>query len=898
MHIFLIVYLLLLAEACHASVIFDGEKKLIPVAEWRMLDTELSPLPEYLAKHLDDYRWVLAESYNDIAGSDTVLLRLDVHVSYRGGQHPLLLIPYSFIPNMTVGVLAGGKVLMWESLETGRQFVDEHAGRPTSMVSLPISRPGDYQILIQGSSVANAVIVRGTSLYLDNEYRTREYPAGVSIASVIVGALSTYLLFCFFVIIYRFRMGLLFAICFLTGAFGVILLREGILFLHWGVDVSWWVTHILPALMGLANFGILLYAYYEIAPFGWRVIRNLVAICGWSTLAVALLSIVIPIREHPGLSLFGLGVTVTGFLIALGLLAARAWRGGLGDRLFAFFVGSYMAVTLYRVAIPVFTPFPYVSVMPVYMAVNCVGVYVFVSNLLVMIREYVDEMARKSAALSRIDLVNRFSHELRTPLNAVIGLADLMQHSGDRERISSYANMIQNAGHTLLGLVDDILDFSRLGTTEVALARQPLRLDRLLTDVLSGFIPRVMETNVLTAMELDPELPFFLIGDELRLKQVFGNLINNAIKFSRPGGRVTVKVRPGQTDGDRLELLCSVQDTGRGIPADKLATIFEPYTQTQAEDAGHLRGTGLGLAICKLLVEQMQGEITVESEAGRGSTFYFNLWLRVDPRAPDLKQLYAPLKDKEVLVVSEQLPSLVALPAHLSYWGARATLVPACMAAPDKHYDLVMVDAVYIALSESTAWINRQPPGTVIEIVQVQSQPWRKQVTHANAHAFFVPVPVLSLLGTLVEHLTGEKVALSMGGEGRPELKEHRHNVLLVDDNIINLTVAGKLLASLSVPCDKVQGGLKALEELQSERRHSLVLLDCEMPDINGFEVSRRWRAYEVEQGLPRMPIIALTAHALDEVYQACLDAGMDEVLYKPIGRKAIIELLNRYPGL
>lgn len=882
---------------CHAWLEFDGRQMSIPGDEWQILLGDERPTVQEMARHLDEFNWAAMTDkivVNSVSGE---VLRLDLRVTYSGGQRPLLVIPYAFIPNLSVALVKDHSLVMWKSLTGKSEFSERTIKQIFGMVVLPIDTPGDYTLLIKSTAAANSVIVRGAKLHLDQDFMLREYPAATSTATAIMGALSTFLIFCVAVIFYRFRTEFIFALLFLAGAFGSILLREGVLFLSWDLDPSWWITRFLPLAIGMSNAGAMLYVCSDYkqarGTLAWKIIKW----SGIAALAMGLINVVLPMRDHQFYSVPGFAIVMFGSIVALVVIVKRAWRGSLRERLFAVFIGSYFLVSLGRFLLASLNSTINIPVLPMYLTFYLFGVFVFVEYLITLTREYIDKRAQRTAEKARVDLVNRFSHELRTPLNAVIGLADLIKDSPGQRSTESYASMIQSAGNTLLDLVDDILDFSKLGETGIPLARRPIRLDKLTTEVLTGFIPQAMETKIIPKVVMQPDVQFFVLGDEVRLKQIFSNLVANAIKFSPPNEFVVVTIGQGAVDDQRVELICSVQDKGRGIPPEKQGMIFEPYAQASAEDGSHLRGTGLGLAICKLLIEQMEGHISVSSVQGEGTTFSFNLWLDVDPSAPDLKDSFQSLREKQVLIISALESVVDYLPVFLRHWGSVVEVVSRCELATRKHYDLVLVESLYHEASNCADWINAQPPETIIEVVELRSSEWASNLTHPGVHRLMVPISILTLLATFSEHLGGELVDLGDEKFDGITLHNVRHSVLLVDDNIVNLTVGSKLLESLGVKCEVASGGRECLDKLAFDfDSYTMVLLDCEMPELNGFEVCRRWRRQEAERQLPRLPIVALTAHALLEVKNECLAAGMNEVVYKPIGREAMIELLNRYP--
>lgn len=894
MRILLTCWLVLISGLAHAQVTFSGPGLSIEADSWQILASDSLPMPEDLAANIDAYHWESrAEIQPRLSGSTLVICRLTLDVDYDGTQQPLFLLSPIATHTGSVGLIQGNKVLMWQSLAGEVQGADYPYQNKLGIVPLPITEPGRYELLVTTEADSTHEILRGSGLRLDQRHQLHDLPAAVSITSLLLGTLLVYLLFCTVLLAHRFRTELLYAVFFLLGAASLTALRDRLLFLHWHLDSVWWVEHFLMLGVGLMNGGIILYISTDFKATGWKTARTILKICALVTVLMGLTNPLFPVREYNLTAQLMLASSIFAFILALGLILIRAWKGSLRDRIFMACVGSFLLAMLYRMTTTILVIPINTSSAPLYATISITGAYIFIEHALMLMREYVKEASRRSADLTRIDLISRFSHELRTPLNAVIGLADLMRETRDGSKIGNYASMIQGAGHTLLGLVNDILDFSKLGSSSLTLRQSPFRLDTMTTDVMTGFLPLIIETQTACYMSYGDDLPMFLVGDEGRFKQILTNLINNAFKFSEPGSEVIVAVKRLKTVGDKVELFWEVIDHGRGIPEDKLTDIFEPYTQAQIEDGAHLRGTGLGLAICKLLVEEMGGQIGVKSEAGKGTTFFFNVWMTLDPHAPDLNKCFAPLRDKQLLIIANPQSGIQAIKGLADHWFKKITVADSCSEVPEDTYDAVMIESVFSSATEQIEWIKQQPEHIVIEVAEVQPSGWVDQLEHPNVHRMLLPVPVLSVIAQFVEDLTGEKVAFEKENELIKTSTRSRFNVLLIDDNIVNLTVASKMLESLGANCEKAQSGKAGLELLQSEHTYNLVLLDCEMPEMSGFEMCRQWRNHEKEQGLTRIPIVALTAHAMSEVRDECLAAGMDDVLYKPVGRDAIINVLN-----
>lgn len=900
MRIFLVFCLLALVGTANATLRFGGEEIALPPSEWRQLNEPALPQwQEQQQVDLQVYNWVPLDNSKAPTELGTNLLRTDIHVAYAGTQAVLLVIPYAFIPEIKVGVVRDGQVLMWKDLDQQQTTKQQKQYRSIGIVNMPFTGPGDYQLIIQGSNVANSIIINDARLMLNDEFMLHQYPLSVSITSSFIGAAFICLWMCIALLLYRFMLPFAYALVYILGAIGTLLLREGILFISLPLDVSWWAKHILPFCMGLMYSGLLCYVGADLKRSGWQRSFQLVTVCGVVPFWVGVLNIFFPTRDHMILGLFGFVFALVGFISSLIILTWRALVvPGIREKLFALVFGSFFFVMLIRTATSMVENKTTISVFPWYVTILLVAAYIFVEYILMLTKEHVDNTNRRTADSTRFDLVSRFSHELRTPLNAVIGLADLLKDSREIDKVQRLADMIQKAGNTLLQLVNDILDFSKLGSKQVILAHNKIRLDKVVSEVMSGFLPGLLADRIAVQFNTDPGMAFFYQGDDLRLKQVLGNLMSNAVKFSKPDGAIIVSFKEGDQQDDKVELLCSIRDQGRGIPDSAIDSIFEPFSQVEANDSTEKGGTGLGLAICKLLVEQMGGHISVSSELGQGSEFSFNIWLQRDPAAPDLAQVFSVWQGKKVLLRTTWLYEDSPIKQHLGYWGARLTVVNNFSKVPHYDFDVVITDTGMLCTEQEMDWLRALPETLLLHIIEVRPADWLAMVaTRDSTCVQRVPCPFLTLMLRLTEHVSGSRVDIKIEeaiSDGE-QLEYTDHQVLLVDDNTVNLVVAGKMLSALDIPADMAEGGAEALQKLKVGQHYTMVLLDCEMPGIDGFEVARRWRQYERDHDLLPIPIVALTAHAMDAVQDECLAAGMNEVIFKPINRSALVALFNRH---
>ncbi len=893
----LVISFIFSAQYSLAEMNFDGQSQVIPYHQWQVLQDQIPADATDLAHNLDHYQWLPIMEHSPAksiyAGQ---IIRLDVHISANEDETILLVIPSSFIPGISAGVVKDGEVLLWQNLLESMRRDKAHYNRSVSMISLPNAGPGDYRILIQGSGVSTRMIAHEAELFLSDDFLLQEYPARMTAIAAYVGVFVTYLVFCSILILYRARISFLFAILFLLGAIVSIFLREGVLFFTFPLDVDWWSRLMLPLAINMTYAGIILYIAADLRGFRWPGLRYSLIVIGWFALLTGLLNLIFPVRQNQTLGAISFIIIDIGFLIAVSMMVLRTIEGRLRDILFAICLSGFCLYTLLRSVTTFYAHNYHIPDDFWYYSVNLASFFILVEYLWVLTREYVSRKTEQTASLTRFDLVSRFSHELRTPLNAVIGLADLLKDAKELNKVKNYGAMIHQAGHNLLELVNDILDFSKLESARSATEYRPFRIDQLINETIYSFLPKVYEKNIFLKALIHPDTPFFLVGDELRLKQIFSNLISNAFKFSHTNSEIIIHVTQGGFTENKTELLCSVSDTGRGIPKDKLDSIFEPFSQVSTEDQTRMGGTGLGLAICKLLVEQMQGEISVQSDEGKGTTFSFSLWLDINPKAPNLREVFSAFQGKKILIISRISPFYTPLKIALTHWGATVTRVDTCSEVPDCSYDLIILETDFTCSESDIPWIEQQASNTPIRIIQLSHNTLEEKIKKTNVKILQMPSPLLSTLAILAESINGEPISLLDTPTKSDGFLQSPHSILLVDDNQVNLLVANKLLQSVHAKSATAQGGKEALERLKDpEQRFSLVLLDCEMPDLDGFEVCRRWRDYEAQHKLDRLPIIALTAHALDHVYEECLAAGMDDVCFKPVGKEALVQVLNKY---
>ncbi|HUR56319.1 MAG TPA: response regulator, partial [Opitutaceae bacterium] len=506
------------------------------------------------------------------------------------------------------------------------------------------------------------------------------------------------------------------------------------------------------------------------------------------------------------------------------------------------------------------------------------------------------------ASRLKSEFLATMSHEIRTPMNGVIGMTALLRDTPLTETQSDYVRTIESSGESLLTIINDILDYSKIEAGRIELEVTAFELGQCIEDALDLFSARALEKKIELIYAMGPSVPARVAGDVTRVRQVLVNLLGNAVKFTETG-EVVVKVDAEPADG-RQRLRFAIKDTGIGIAPAGMERLFKSFSQVDASTTRRFGGTGLGLAISKRLVEVMGGEISAESVPGGGSTFRFSVLVDPAPQSDqfDLHAAQPAVAGRTLLVVDDNVTNRQYVAAMAHRWGMtvrqaghpRAALADL---AADPRCDVVVIDMHMPELNgeQLAAAIREFPAARSIPLVLLT--PVGRRVRRPNfAHTLSKPVRPESLLTALRECVrtegaaAGPKAALASVHDStlgsRCPLR-----LLVAEDNAVNQRVASLLLQRLGFRSTTVANGLEVLAAVEMAD-YDAILMDVEMPELDGCEATRRIRAV---MGSPTRPwIIALTAGAMQDDRERALAAGMNDFLTKPVRSEALSDALAR----